>query len=149
MSLSEICNRSVVVALRSASVEAAARLMREHHVGSLVVVDETARGRRPVGIVTDRDIAIEVVAEGVAPASVTVGEIMAPDLVTAAEADEPWETIGRMRQKGVRRVPVVDDDGLLVGIIAVDDLLEIIAEQLDGLVKVVGVELRPEARVRS
>jgi CBS domain-containing protein len=149
MGLSEICNRSVVVTPRDTSVEAAARLMREHHVGSLVVVDETARGRKPVGILTDRDIAIEVVAAGVAPASVTVGETMAPDLVTARESDEPWETIRLMRQKGIRRVPVVDAQGLLVGIVTVDDLLEIIAEEIDGLVKVIAAEQSREARTRG
>jgi CBS domain-containing protein len=122
--------------------------MREHHVGSLVVVDESARGRKPVGILTDRDIAIEVVAAGVAPASVTVGEIMGPDLVTAREGDEPWETIQLMRQKGIRRVPVVDGKGILVGIVTVDDLLEIIAEEIDGLAKVITAEQTREARTR-
>jgi CBS domain-containing protein len=148
MGLSEICNRSVVVTARDTSVEDAARLMREHHVGSLVVVDESARGRKPVGILTDRDIAIEVVAAGVAPASVTVGEIMGPDLVTAREGDEPWETIQLMRQKGIRRVPVVDGKGILVGIVTVDDLLEIIAEEIDGLAKVITAEQTREARTR-
>jgi len=149
MGLSELCNRSVVVTLAKTSVEEAARLMREHHVGSLVVIEETALGRRPVGIVTDRDVVIEVVAAGVVPATVTVGEIMGPELVTALEADEPWDTIAVMRQRGVRRMPVVGADGLLIGIVTVDDLLEIIAEQLDGLAKVITAEQRREARSRS
>ena len=149
MGLSELCNRSVVVTLAKTTVQEAARLMREHHVGSLVVVEETARGRRPVGIVTDRDVAVEVVAAGVAPATVTVGEIMGVELVTARESDEPWDTIQVMRQRGVRRVPVVSEDGLLLGIVTVDDLLEILAEQLDGLAKVISSELRREARSRS
>jgi len=149
MGLAEICNRSVVMASPKTSVEEVSRLMREHHVGSLVVVEETARGRRPVGIVTDRDVVIEVVAAGVAPATVTVGEIMGPELVTARESDEPWETIRLMRRRGVRRIPVVGDDGLLVGIVTVDDLLEIIAEQLDGLAKVFAAEQSREARNRT
>lgn len=149
MGLSELCNRSVVVTLAKTSVEDAARLMREHHVGSLVVVEESARGRRPIGIITDRDIVIEVVAARVAPATVTVGEIMGPELVTAREGDEPWDTIALMRQRGVRRIPVVGADGLLVGIVTVDDLLEIIAEQLDGLAKVISAEQTREARSRS
>lgn len=148
MALGEICNRVVVVTTRNTGVDEAARLMREHHVGSLVVVDETALGRKPAGIVTDRDIAIEVVAAGVAPASVTVGEIMGPELVTVQESDEPWDTIQRMRQKGVRRVPVVGRDGVLVGIVTVDDLVETLAEQLDALVKVIGQEQAREARTR-
>lgn len=149
MGLSEICNRSVVVTAGKTSVQEASRLMREHHVGSLVVVEDTSRGRRPVGIVTDRDVVIEVVAAGVDPATVTVGEIMGPELVTAREADEPWDTIRVMRERGVRRIPVVGDDGLLVGIVTVDDLLEILAEQLDGLAKVISAEQRREARSRG
>lgn len=149
MSLGELCNRVVVVTTRTTGVDEAARLMREHHVGSLVVVDDTAIGRKPVGIVTDRDIVIEVVAAGVAPDSVTVGDVMAPELVTAREADEPWDTIQRMRAKGVRRVPVVDREGVLVGIVTVDDLIETVAEELEGLVKVIGQEQAREARTRK
>jgi len=148
MGLGEICNRVVVVTTRNTGVGEAARLMREHHVGSLVIVDETALGRKPVGIVTDRDLVIEVVAAGVAPAAVTVGEIMGPTLATARETDEPWDTIKRMRAKGVRRMPVVNGDGVLVGIVTVDDLVETIAEQLDGLVRVIGQEQAREARTR-
>ncbi len=149
MGLSEICNRSVVVTPAKTSVQEASRLMREHHVGSLVVVEDTSRGRRPVGIVTDRDIVIEVVAAGVDPATVTVGEVMGPELVTARESDQPWDTIRVMREQGVRRIPVVGDDGLLVGIVTVDDLLEILAEQLDGLGKVISAEQKREARTRG
>ncbi|MCZ7564160.1 MAG: CBS domain-containing protein [Burkholderiales bacterium] len=149
MSLGQLCNRVVVVTTRGTGMDEAARLMREHHVGSLVVVDETALGRKPVGIVTDRDIVIEVVAAGVAPASVTVGDVMGPELVTARESDEPWDTIQRMRAKGVRRVPVVDGEGVLIGIVTVDDLVETVAEQLEGLVKVIGQEQAREARTRK
>ena len=149
MGLSEICNRSVVVTAAKTSVQDAARLMREHHVGSLVVVEETARGRKPVGIVTDRDIVVEVVAARVEASTVTVGEIMGPGLVTARETAEPWDTIALMRREGVRRIPVLSDDGFLVGIVTVDDLLEILAEQLDGLAKVITAEQTREARRRG
>ncbi len=149
MSLGEICNRSVVVTSAKTSVEEASRLMREHHVGSLVVVEESARGRRPIGIITDRDVVVEVVAAAVAPATVTVGEVMGPELATAREDDEPWDTVRVMQERGVRRIPVVGRDGLLVGIVTVDDLLEIIADQLDGLAKVFSSEQKREVRSRS
>ena len=149
MGVGEICKRSVVVTPAKTSVQEASRLMRENHVGSLVVVEETARGARPVGIVTDRDVVIEVVAAGVAPAPLTVGEIMGPDLVTAHEADEAWDTIQLMRRRGVRRMPVVGDDGLLVGIVTVDDLIDLIAEQLDGLARVIAAEQTREERTRD
>lgn len=149
MGIGEICNRSVVVTLAKTSVQEASRLMREHHVGSLVIVEETERGRRPIGIVTDRDVVIEVVAAGVAPATVTVGEIMGPELVTAHEGDEAWDTIQLMRQRGVRRMPVVGEDGLLVGIVTVDDLIDLIAEQLEGLARVISAEQTREERIRG
>lgn len=148
MPLGEICNRTVVVATRGTRLDEAARLMREHHVGSLVVVDETALGRKPVGIITDRDIVIEVAAMGVPLATVTVEEAMAPDLIIGRETDPVWDTVARMRDKGVRRLPVVDRDGVLQGILTVDDLLELLTEHFDGLVKTIIQEQTKEARSR-
>jgi CBS domain-containing protein len=149
MPLGEICNRTVVVAARGTRLDEAARLMREHHVGSLVVVDETALGRKPVGIITDRDIVIEAAAMGVPLGTVTVEEAMAPDLVIGRETDPVWDTVARMREKGVRRLPVVDGDGVLQGIVTMDDLLEILTEHFDGLVKTVVREQTKEARNRK
>ncbi len=80
MAIGEICNREVVFVRRQTPVDEAARLMREHHVGDVVVVtDETGR-RKPIGIVTDRDVVVEVVATGLDPAALNVEEIMVPDL---------------------------------------------------------------------
>lgn len=149
MSVGEFCNRTVVVTSRATRLDEAARLMREHHVGSLVVVDETAAGNKAAGIVTDRDIVIEVVASGVSPATVTVEEIMAPDLVVANEGDDLLDTLTRMRAKGIRRVPVVAAAGTLVGILSLDDLLGILAEQVDGMVKAIAQEQAREARTRK
>ncbi|MBI2961428.1 MAG: CBS domain-containing protein [Betaproteobacteria bacterium] len=148
MALGEICNRTVVVVTRGTRLDEAARLMREHHVGSLVVVDETAIGRRPVGIITDRDIVIEVAAMGVPLATVTAEEAMAPDLMTGLVTDPVWDTVARMREKGVRRLPVVDRDGVLQGILTVDDLLELLTEHFDGLVRTIIQEQTKEARSR-
>src|SRR5512146_2904167 len=101
MPLGEICNRTVVVVTRDTRIDEAARLMRENHVGSLVVVDETAWGRKPVGIITDRDIVIEVAAMGVPLSSVSAEDVMAPDLLIGSESDPIWGTVARMRDKGV------------------------------------------------
>ena len=102
MPISEICNTEVVTTRRNASVQEAAQLMREHHVGDLVVVDELDGQRLPVGIVTDRDIVVEVVAKGVALDKLTAGDIMSLELTTAQETDGVYETIQMMRVKGVR-----------------------------------------------
>ena len=88
--------------------------MREHHVGGLVVVKEKSGKRVPVGIVTDRDLVIEVIAEGVDMGDISVGDIMSDQLVTAREGDDLLETIKMMRARGIRRLPVIDDDGALL-----------------------------------
>jgi len=149
MSVGELCNRTVIVTSRTTRLDEAARLMREHHVGSIVVVDDTPAGSKPVGIVTDRDIVIEIVAAGVSPATVTVEEIMAPDLVVAKEGEDLLDTLTRMRAKGVRRVPVVNGVGALLGILSLDDMLGVLAEHVDGLLKVIAQEQAREARTRK
>jgi len=149
MSVGELCNRTVIVTSRTTRLDEAARLMREHHVGSIVVVDETPAGSKPVGIVTDRDIVIEIVAAGVSPATVTVEEIMVPDLVVAKEGEDLLDTLTRMRAKGIRRVPVVNGAGALLGILSLDDMLGVLAEHVDGLLKVIAQEQAREARTRK
>jgi CBS domain-containing protein len=140
MNVGEICNRTVVVAKRDTVLSEAARLMREHHVGSLVIVDEDRKGRVPVGIVTDRDIVVAVVAEGADPRKFSVGEMMKSELVTAGEGDSVFDALRLMRGRGIRRVPVRAADGTLAGIVTIDDLLEIVAEELNDLVRAIGAE---------
>jgi CBS domain-containing protein len=137
MTVSTICNRDVVVIQKHATILEAAKVMREFHVGDLIVVEERAGKRIPIGIVTDRDIVLEVIAEEVDMSDVDVGDIMSEDLVTAEEKDDLIDTIKLMRAKGIRRVPVVDDANTLVGILAVDDLIELFAEQIGDLSKII------------
>jgi len=120
---------------KQGSLFEAARLMRDHHVGNVVITEVNANRRVPVGIVTDRDLVIEVLAEGVDPRSLIVADIMSDDLITAREDDEMLDTIRVMRAHGVRRIPVTNRDGGLEGIVAVDDLLDLVAEQLTDLVE--------------
>ena len=149
MAVGEICNREVVITEKSVSVVDAARLMRTHHVGDLVVVEEKGGRRHPVGIVTDRDIVVEVVAAGVNPDTLKVGDIMGPELATLRESEGLFEALRYMRDKGVRRMPVVDRDGGLVGILTLDDLLSLLAEEMTELAKLVSHERQREATVRS
>jgi predicted transcriptional regulator len=144
--VAEVCNREVVVVERSASILDAARLMRDFHVGDLVVVESRDGHRVPVGILTDRDIVIEIIAKEVAMASVTVQDIMSFDLVTVRESDDLLDILPLMRQRGVRRVPVVDAQRALIGILAVDDILELLAEEMGELARLVG---REQARERT
>ena len=146
MTIGTICNRDTVFTTRNSSIVDAAQLMRDHHVGDLVVVDEQAGRRVPVGIVTDRDLVIEILARQVEPGSVTIGDIMSSELVTARESDGLFDTLQHMRAKGVRRVPVVDAGGALAGIVAVDDFLDLLAEEISALARLVS---REQARERT
>lgn len=148
MPIGEICNRDVVFVTRSSSILEAARLMRQHHVGDLVVAEERSGMRVPVGLVTDRDLVVEVLAENVDLSTVNVGDIMGAELVTARESDGIYETIQRMRAKGVRHIPVVNSGGGLEGIVAVDDLLSLLADEIMGLANLVVREQTRERTVR-
>ena len=148
MPVGELCIRQVVVTPRKTSVVEAAKLMRQHHVGDIVVTDETNGRRTPVGIVTDRDIVLEVLAQELDATSLTVGDIMTGDLVTVRENEGAFQTIQLMRAKGTRRVPVVDGQGVLVGIVSVDDFVELLAEELSQLATLVAREQKLEVELR-
>ena len=149
MPVGEVCNREVVISDKTMSVVEAARLMRTHHVGDLVVVDEREGRKLPVGIVTDRDIVVEVVAAGVNPDALKVGDIMGPDVATVRESEGLFEALRYMRDKGVRRMPVVDSAGGLVGLLTLDDLLSLLAEEMTELAKLVSQERQREAAART
>ena len=145
MPIGEICNREVVFSYRNHTVREAALLMREYHVGDLVVVEENGK-RKPVGIVTDRDIAISIVALGLDSDVITVGDIMGPELVTVRENQGVFETIQQMRFKGVRRLPIAGEE---VGIVAGDDLVALFADELSELSKVIAREQMVEVKTRK
>ena len=121
------------------TVEAAARVMRDRGVGCLVVT----RDRHPIGIVTDRDLVVRVMAEGIDPAQARVGDFVTFDPITAS-LDEGIETVvQRMRKHGVRRVPIVDASGEAVGIVTADDLLVLLGGEIAAVCE--GIENRSDA----
>lgn len=144
MKTGDLCRTNVITAAATALLPELAQLMRRHHVGSVVVVD-AADARRPLGIVTDRDIVIEVVASGQDARTITAGEIMAAPLVTAAATDDASWTLKVMRDRGVRRLPVLDADGAMVGIVALDDLLNAASATLTDVVQAIATERIVEA----
>jgi CBS domain-containing protein len=149
MTIGEICTRVTVFTTRDTTVADAAKLMRQHHVGSLVVVEDINGSKRvPVGIVTDRDAVVEVMATGLDPNTITVGDIMVQELVTARESEGVLETMQIMRYKGVRRLPIVGKSGELIGIVSIDDLLEVLAEELSELAKIIAREQARETTTR-
>ncbi len=137
MTIGELCNRDTFIVQKEENIVEAAKLMRVFNVGDLIVVSFSKKGNTPIGIVTDRDIVVKAVAENADTQSVTVADIMSDKLVTAKEEDGVYESIENMRRHGVRRLPVVDKDGYLAGILSVDDLLEFLGEEVNGLVGLV------------
>lgn len=148
MSAGEYCNRDVVVVEKTEPVREAINLMRGEHVGDVVVVEHQAGQTLPLGILTDRDIVVELLAREVALDSVNVGDVMSYELVTVTEDAKLLDVIKLMRNKGVRRVPVVNHSGGLEGILSSDDILELLAEQLSDIVSLFTREINHEARNR-
>lgn len=145
----ELCSRDVVFTTRNATVQSAAKLMRHYHVGTVVVVDDTDGKRIPVGIVTDRDVVVEINALDLDPNVITVEDIMSRELVTVREQEGLLDSMEVMRYKGVRRLPVVDRAGNLAGILSIDDLLEALSEQMTELTRIVGRERAHEEGSRK
>lgn len=148
MNIGEICTIQTVTCTRDETVQGAALLMRKHHVGDLIVIDGAGGQAMPVGIVTDRDIVVSVIALGLDPAGLQVDDIISDDLLTCREDDDVYETIEHMRLRGIRRVPVVNGAGGLTGIVSVDDLLEFLAEEMGDLSRISASGQAHEKRAR-
>lgn len=136
MTVGKFCNREIIIAGKESGIAEIARLMRSHHVGDVVIVSSEGEGAKPIGILTDRDIVIELIACDVPLDKVTAGDIMSRELFKVRESDSIWDTLQLMRAKGIRRMVVVNDAGELEGLLAIDDLLELFAEELNLLAKV-------------
>ena len=144
----DICRKPVVTATPATPLAEVSRLMRAHHVGSVVVTPEEG-GRRPMGIVTDRDIVVEVLALGRDPAKLTAGDVMTGSpAVSAADDDALW-ALKIMRDRGVRRLPVVDGSGELSGLLAFDDLVQHLGSTLGDVAQLIGTERQVEGTRRT
>jgi CBS domain-containing protein len=108
------------------------QLMRRHHIGALVVVEAGGKNQ-PVGIVTDRDLVLELMAEGLDPAVFTAGDIMSVDLIVASPDMDAMDAVQLMKTHRLRRLVMVDDGGLLVGIATMEDVLELLTRELANL----------------
>jgi CBS domain-containing protein len=146
--IGEICTRDPVVAVPDTTVAEAAKLMRQHHVGSVVVVSGDSGMRVPLGVVTDRDMVVEVTATGLEPNTITVGDIMRREIITVRADEGVLEAMQIMRSNAVRRLPVVTSEGKLLGVVAFDDLLDLVAEELTLLNKIAPREQAREASER-
>ena len=148
MKTSELCRKQVVVASRSTPLDEVARLMRKNHVGCVVVLED-GDGNLPVGIVTDRDLVVEVIAAGLDARTVTAAEVMTTSPAVTREGDDVFWALKTMRDRGIRRLPVVDDAGALKGIVALDDLMEHVGVALGDIVQALGTERSVEGWRRA
>jgi CBS domain-containing protein len=149
MSISDFSVHNVVCAARDTSALEASRLMRHHHVGDVVVVEETEGMRKPVGIVTDRDLVVEVMAGGVDPSAIKLGDLVLRAPVTVNRNASYADTVRLMAVNGVRRMPVVDSSGALVGIITLDDMLRQLASPLAALADLASRARHFESQTRA
>jgi len=145
MKVVDLAVKEVESILAGATVRECALAMRRKHVGSLVVVDDK---NVPVGIITDRDLAIEVLAQGLDPEGLSVGEVMTTPVAVAQEEENVIDALARLRERGVRRLPVVDAEGRLSGIVTSSNLLEELSMELDSLVRAVKASHTREAETR-
>ena len=125
MSVGKICVRTVVTAQPEETIDTAAKRMAHYSVGTLVVVEE----RRPVGIITDRDLVVRVLAQERSPTVLTVGTVMSGNLVCVQEEAPLEDALRLMRGHQLRRLVVVSPMQELVGLFALDDMLELLEEE--------------------
>ena len=130
----ELCTPTVVTVTKEEPAREAARRMRDRHIGSLVVVEKVGEKLRPIGILTDRDLVVTVLADDWIDADrARVADAMSYEPVTVKAEESLFETFRLMRTYGVRRLPVVDDEGFLVGILSFDDVLEQLVDALSDV----------------
>jgi CBS domain-containing protein len=140
MSVGRICTRVVATASALETIRTAAERMEAHNVGTVVVVGSEGS---PQGILTDRDIALRCVAKGRDPDDTRVGDLMTRPVRFVHLASPIESALEAMKKGSVRRLAVVDDDGMLVGIVTLDDVLDLVMEE----VETIGAIVRRESPV--
>lgn len=143
MSLASLCHREIVCVAGQASARKAAEVMRKHHVGALAVTDPQDAAH-VIGVLTDRDIVLDVLAQGKSADDCTAASLCHPQLVGVPISSTVQEAVAHMLQHGVRRLFVANADGSLSGLISIDDLIEAIAEELGDLSRTLRVNLEKE-----
>jgi len=143
MTAGDICNRQIVIATPDMLIVDAANLMKTQHVGDLIVVRELGGARVPVGILTDRDIALALGRILQRP-QLTVAHVMSDEVVTSTEGENLYDVLKKMQAHGIRRLPIVNERSGLEGIVTFDDVIELLSEELTDLAKLVAKEQKRE-----
>jgi CBS domain-containing protein len=145
MKVGTLCVRQTVMVKKDDSLEEAAKLMRDYHVGTLIVVDAFEERNRPLGILTDRDIAVRAAAEGISMQT-PVSQLTGSELVTAAEEELLYDVLDKMKSRGIRRIPVVDSEEYLVGILSMDDIIEFLTDEMKEITALFYRETKEERK---
>jgi len=149
MTAGDICTKNVVVTRKEESIVDAAKRMRMFHVGDLVVVERVGERQQPIGILTDRDIVLSVVASDPGYAHCCmVNDVMTSDLITVRESEDLMSVLKKMQAHGTRRMPVIAEEGDLVGIVTFDDVARALADELNAMIGVLSSEHVREERYR-
>jgi CBS domain-containing protein len=149
MAIKDYCNTDVIVCTPDATAPEVANLMRSHHVGNVIVIEDRDDTRVPVGIVTDRDIVLEGVAVGLDVKVFTAGDLMTAPLVSVRAGEGIFETLQTMSRYRVRRIAVLDEAGELFGIVTADDLINLLASELAMLTEAIVGQQAKESRARK
>ena len=142
MNVGSLCSRPPVAAPTGAPLSDVARLMRERHVGAVVITEGDPQRPHVAGIITDRDIVCARVTRTEDLSSINAAEIMTPRPLVIAEQDSVGAAVAHLRARGVRRAPVVAADGALLGVISADDLLAHLAGEIAALAGIVSRQAR-------
>src|SRR5688572_8281396 len=149
MNIGEICTREVVMADRESTLQQAATLMREHHVGMLLVTSNAGAAQQVLGIVTDRDVVVEAVARGLDTTRTELGRLASDKLAALPASAGIGEAISLMKQRGVRRLLVSGDAGQLYGVVSIDDLLGALGHEMAELAHALRKGIDREAAERA
>jgi CBS domain-containing protein len=148
--LEKICKRDVVTTTEDKSITEVAKLMRDHSIGDIVVVDKSGEKNVPIGLVTDRDIVVSAIAENVDKIqNCVVRDVMSTDIICARVDEAPYDVAMRMRDNGVARMPVIDQNGQLCGIVTSNHLFRLIHEEMMALAEISRKHKEPEAATAS
>lgn len=141
MNVGEVCSKKVVHVSKQDSVLYVARIMREQHVSAVIVIDNISGEIRPQGLITERDLVLEVLAAKIDPSVLTAEDILSSELICVTETHDVREALKYLRYYGVKRAPVVNVNGILVGLFSIKDSLTTLAEEFSELVKLLSNEL--------
>lgn len=147
MNVGSVCTREVIVVRETESLHAATQLMHDKGVGSVVVCEEAADRRVPIGLITDRDVAMAALRSNAGLAAISTSQAMSRNLLVVREEEDVADALERMRAHAVRRAPVVTANRTLVGLVSIDDLLDVLAEQLSSIAHLIARQLKPVSQI--